>query len=61
MGSFRTRLTLILIAMIGLSVLAAGLFMGKTFKDNHMEALQENMEREMEYHFGSNGVADWGA
>ncbi len=47
MGSFRTRLTLILITMIGLSVLAAGLFMGKTFKDNHMEALQENMEREM--------------
>ena len=29
MDSFRTRLTLILITMIGLSVLAAGLFMGK--------------------------------
>ncbi|MFC5650158.1 two-component system histidine kinase PnpS [Paenibacillus solisilvae] len=47
MSSFRTRLTLILIAMIGLSVLAGGLFMGKTFKDNHMDALQENMEREI--------------
>ena len=28
-------------------VLAAGLFMGKAFKDNHMEALQDNMVREM--------------
>ncbi|MFC4812085.1 two-component system histidine kinase PnpS [Paenibacillus sp. GCM10023250] len=47
MSSFRTRLTLILIAMIGLAVLAAGLFMGKTYRDNHLEALQDNMVREM--------------
>ncbi|QYR23137.1 HAMP domain-containing protein [Paenibacillus sp. sptzw28] len=47
MISFRTRLTIILIALIGLSVLAAGLFMGKTFKNNHLDALQDNMVREM--------------
>ncbi|BBH18740.1 PAS domain-containing sensor histidine kinase [Paenibacillus baekrokdamisoli] len=47
MSSFRMRLTFILIGMIGLSVLAAGLFMGKTYKDNHMDALQDNLVREM--------------
>ncbi|MBM7568197.1 two-component system histidine kinase PnpS [Paenibacillus sacheonensis] len=47
MSSFRVRLTLILIGMIGLAVLAAGLFMGKTYRDNHLEALQDNMVREM--------------
>ncbi|RAP77525.1 two-component system histidine kinase PnpS [Paenibacillus montanisoli] len=47
MNSFRMRLTLILIGMIGLAVLAAGLFMGKTYRDNHLEALQDNMVREM--------------
>ncbi|NBD26859.1 two-component system histidine kinase PnpS [Paenibacillus glycinis] len=47
MNSFRVRLTLILIAMIGLAVLAAGIFMGKTYRDNHLEALQDNMIREM--------------
>ncbi|WP_274649686.1 two-component system histidine kinase PnpS [Paenibacillus humicola] len=46
MSSFRVRLTLILIAMIGLSVLVAGLLMGKTIKDNHIEALQDSMVRE---------------
>ncbi|MFC0329270.1 two-component system histidine kinase PnpS [Paenibacillus sepulcri] len=47
MNSFRTRLTIIMITLIGLSVLAAGLFMGKTFKNNHLDALQDNMVREM--------------
>ncbi|AZN42699.1 two-component system histidine kinase PnpS [Paenibacillus albus] len=47
MNSFRMRLTLILIAMIGLAVLAAGLFMGKTYRDNHLDALRDNMTREM--------------
>jgi two-component system phosphate regulon sensor histidine kinase PhoR len=46
MSSFRVRLTLIMIVMIGLSVLASGLIMGKTFKNNHIDALQENMVRE---------------
>ncbi|GGD50488.1 two-component system histidine kinase PnpS [Paenibacillus nasutitermitis] len=47
MNSFRTRLTLIMITLIGLSVLTAGLFMGKTFKNNHLDALEDNMVREM--------------
>ncbi|SFS53602.1 two-component system histidine kinase PnpS [Paenibacillus sp. BC26] len=47
MSSFRVRLTMILIGMIGLAVLAAGLFMGKTYKENHLDALQDNMVREM--------------
>lgn len=48
MNSFRTRLTLIMIAMIALSVSAAGLFMVKTFKENHIKALEDNMVREMQ-------------
>ncbi|WP_138755414.1 two-component system histidine kinase PnpS [Paenibacillus sinopodophylli] len=48
MNSFRTRLTLIMIAMIALSVIAAGLFMVKTFKENHINALEDNMVREMQ-------------
>lgn len=47
MNSFRTRLTLIMIAMIALSVSAAGIFMVKTFKENHINALEDNMIREM--------------
>ncbi|WP_028609979.1 two-component system histidine kinase PnpS [Paenibacillus harenae] len=47
MNSFRMRLTLIMIAMIALSVSASGVFMAKTFKENHMNALEENMVREM--------------
>ncbi len=47
MNSFRTRLTLIMIVMIALSVGAAGVFMTKTFKDNHINALEDNMVREM--------------
>ncbi|OMF21551.1 PAS domain-containing sensor histidine kinase [Paenibacillus sp. FSL H8-0548] len=48
MNSFRTRLTLIMIVMIALSVSAAGLFMVKTFKETHIEALEDNMVREMQ-------------
>ncbi|OBZ13277.1 two-component system histidine kinase PnpS [Bacillus sp. FJAT-26390] len=48
MNSFRTRLTLIMIAMIALSVSAAGLFMVKTFNQNHINALEDNMVREMQ-------------
>ncbi|MDF2837300.1 MAG: sensor signal transduction histidine kinase [Paenibacillus sp.] len=47
MNSFRTRLTLIIIAMTALSVTAAGFLMMKTFKDNHINALEDNMVREM--------------
>lgn len=48
MNSFRTRLTLIMIAMIAVSVFAAGFLMIKTFKDNHINALEDNMVRMME-------------
>lgn len=47
MNSFRTRLTLIMIGMIALSVCAAGILMAKSYKDNHIKALEENMVREM--------------
>ncbi|WP_128660346.1 two-component system histidine kinase PnpS [Paenibacillus sp. 598K] len=47
MNRFRVRLTLIIVGMIGLSVLAAGLFMAQTFRNNHLDALQDNMIREM--------------
>lgn len=49
LNSFRTRLTVIIIAMIALSVTASGLFMMKTFKENHINALQDNMVREMQF------------
>ncbi|MFD0958336.1 two-component system histidine kinase PnpS [Paenibacillus chungangensis] len=49
MNSFRTRLTVIIITMIALSVTASGLFMMKTFKENHINALQDNMVREMQF------------
>ncbi|ACT00175.1 two-component system histidine kinase PnpS [Paenibacillus sp. JDR-2] len=47
MNSFRNRLTLTMIIILALSVTAAGLFMAKTFKDNHINALEDNMVREM--------------
>ncbi|RXZ81228.1 HAMP domain-containing protein [Paenibacillaceae bacterium] len=47
MNSFRVRLTLIIISLIGLSVLAAGLFMAKSFKDSQLDSLQDSMVREM--------------
>ncbi|QNK55994.1 two-component system histidine kinase PnpS [Paenibacillus sp. PAMC21692] len=47
MNSFRTRLTIIIITMTALSVTAAGFLMMKTFKNNHINALEDNMVREM--------------
>jgi len=47
MLSFRTRLTIIIISMIALSVVASGLLMLKTFKENHIQVLEETLEREM--------------
>ncbi|GLX67056.1 two-component system histidine kinase PnpS [Paenibacillus glycanilyticus] len=47
MNSFRNRLTLTMIIILALSVTAAGFFMAKTFKDNHIDALEHNMVREM--------------
>ena len=47
MNSFRSRLTLIMIGIIGLSVLASGLLMAQMFKRNHIQALEESMVREI--------------
>lgn len=47
MNSFRNRLTFTMIIILALSVTAAGLFMAKTFKDNHINVLEDNMVREM--------------
>jgi two-component system phosphate regulon sensor histidine kinase PhoR len=47
MNSFRVRLSIIMIVMVGLSVTAAGIFMVKSFEQNHLEAMQDNMVREM--------------
>jgi PAS domain S-box len=47
MNSFRNRLTFTMIIILALSVTAAGLFMAKMFKDNHINALEDNMIREM--------------
>lgn len=47
MNSFRTRLTLIMISMIAVSVFAAGILMMQTFKKNHISALEDSMVRQM--------------
>ena len=47
MNSFRVRLSIIMIVLVGLSVTAASIFMVKSFERNHLEAMQENMVREM--------------
>lgn len=49
MNSFRARLTVIMIVMIGLSVLAAGILMMRTFKNNHINALEDNMVRQIQF------------
>lgn len=45
--SFRTKLTVIIISMVALSVIASGLWMLKTFKENHINVLEDTLEREM--------------
>lgn len=47
MSRFRTRLTLIFVLLIGISVTAAGIYMASTFKHNHIRQLEENMSREI--------------
>lgn len=44
---FRTRLTLIFIALIGLSVLTAGLYMARMLQQSHLDALHRQMVREI--------------
>ncbi|QSF46676.1 two-component system histidine kinase PnpS [Paenibacillus tianjinensis] len=47
MKPFRIRLTLIMMALIGISMIGAGITMAKLFKDSHITALEENMSREI--------------
>lgn len=47
MNRFRTRLTTVFVILIGISVLAAGLYMAYSYKDTHIEQLEENMMREI--------------
>ena len=47
MLSFRARLTIIIITMVALSVIASGLLMLKTFEENHINVLEDTLEREM--------------
>lgn len=47
MKPFRIRLTLILMALIGISMIGAGITMAQLFKNSHISALEENMSREI--------------
>ncbi|GFN30105.1 PAS domain-containing sensor histidine kinase [Paenibacillus curdlanolyticus] len=56
MNHFRTRLTLIMIGIIGLSVLASGLIMAQMFKSKHIQELENSMIREIAI---ISSVMDW--
>jgi len=47
LNSFRNRLTFTIVALIAMSVIIAGIFMTKTFKENNIAAIEENMAREI--------------
>ena len=47
MNSFRARLAIIMILLVGLSVSAAGVFMAQSFERKHLNAPQDNMVREI--------------
>lgn len=47
MKPFRTRLTFILMALIGISMIGTGFTMAHLFKSSHIAALEENMSREI--------------
>ncbi|WP_019912010.1 two-component system histidine kinase PnpS [Paenibacillus sp. HW567] len=47
MKPFRIRLTVILMALIGISMIGAGITMAQLFKNSHISALEENMSREI--------------
>ncbi|WP_438431921.1 two-component system histidine kinase PnpS [Gorillibacterium sp. sgz500922] len=44
---YRTRLTLVFLLLIGLSVLAAGLFSAQLLRNSYMSSLETNMDREI--------------
>ena len=61
MNSFRSRLAVIMIVLIGLSVSAAGYFMAQSFQRDNIAALQENMVRDIklmldDVQWGENGA-----
>lgn len=58
MKPFRIRLTLILMALIGISMIGAGVTMAKLFKDSHISALEENMSREIKLLSGTFSFMD---
>ncbi|WP_090111020.1 two-component system histidine kinase PnpS [Cohnella sp. OV330] len=47
MSKFRLKLTALFMLLIGLSVLAAGIFTGQFYKHNHLEALGSHMETQL--------------
>ncbi|MFD1773145.1 two-component system histidine kinase PnpS [Paenibacillus rhizophilus] len=47
MRPFRVRLTFILMALIGISMIGAGFTMAHLFKESHIAALEDNMSREI--------------
>lgn len=47
MKPFRARLTFILMALIGISMIGTGFTMAHLFKSSHIAALEENMSREI--------------
>ncbi len=47
MNKFRARLTFIFIALIGSSVLLAGIFMARMLQQSNIDSLKVNMEREL--------------
>ncbi|MCC3375887.1 two-component system histidine kinase PnpS [Cohnella sp. REN36] len=47
MRKLRFKLTALFMLLIGLSVLAAGIFTGKSYKDNHQDALRDHMVKEL--------------
>ncbi|WP_438349627.1 two-component system histidine kinase PnpS [Paenibacillus sp. FA6] len=61
MKSFRTKLTVILMIMIGFTMIVAGIAMAKVFRDSHVVILEENMSREIKllgstFNFHSTGA-----
>lgn len=58
MRKFRLKLTALFMLLIGLSVLAAGLLMGSSYKKNHEDDLRDHMIRELQL---LNAAAPWPA
>lgn len=58
MKPFRIRLTIILMALIGISMTGAGITMAQLFKDSHISVLEENMSREIKLLSGTFSFMD---